>query len=374
VTSIAKFAGIDDVVRLRPSVSWVERPEDQIEFFFGNTRRQKTLRVEATLKSALRLMNGCNSLASIASQLSISHQRLLDWTSHLVECSAVERVAGVEWIEHSKWRRSLQMLADFIPDYDLLTVWNSIERTEFVILGCGAVGSWVADGIARMGGKRFVLVDPDTVVLSNLNRSLFDASDIGHKKTVAVARRLHNICQDVNVVEHQEHILKLEDLVRLITPKISQVVVSCMDFPNVDMAANCANEFCVKNLIPLVVAGGYNLHLSLIGLSVIPGKTACFDCSLAYLRKALDPERLQVKKLPRQNRNIGNIAPLAAITGSIASMEAIRLAIRDERLPPVMTGKRGEFNFLDESFVWMEIPKQADCKTCSHLDFAPAET
>ncbi|MCX8517866.1 MAG: ThiF family adenylyltransferase [Rhodoferax sp.] len=225
----------------------------------------------------------------------------------------------------------------------------------------------MADGIARMGGKRFVLVDPDTVVLSNLNRSLFDASDIGHHKTFAVARRLHNICPDVNVIKHQEYILQLEDLVRLIIPKVNQVVVSCMDFPNVDMAAKCANEYCVKNLIPLVVAGGYNLHLSLIGLSVIPSKTACFDCSLTYLRKALAPELLQVKKLPRQFRNIGNVAPLAAITGSIASMEAIRLAIRDERLPPAMTGKRGEFNFIDEIFDWMEIPKQADCKTCSHL-------
>lgn len=365
MTSIAKFAVIDDVVRLRPSVSWVERPEDQIEFFFGNTRRQKTLRVEESLLSALGLMNGSNSLADIASQLSISHSRILDWTSHLINCSAVERVVIAEWIESSAWRRSLHMLADFIPDHDLKGVWNLIETTEFVILGCGAVGSWVADGIARMGGKRFVLVDPDTVVLSNLNRSLFDASDVGHQKTVAIARSLRRIYGNMTVEEHQEHILTQADLARLITPKTNQVVVSCMDYPNVDVAASLANRFCVINGVPLVVAGGYNLHLSLIGLSVVPGRTACFDCSLTYLRKALDPERLQLKKLPRQNRNIGNIAPLAAITASVASMEAIRLAIHDDRLPPVMKGRRGEFNFLDESFNWMDIPMQSDCPTCS---------
>lgn len=365
MTSIAKFAAIDDVVRLRPSVSWVEQPEDQIEFFFGNTRRQKTLRVERSLISALGLMNGFNSLADIAKELSISYPRILDWTSHLIDCSAVERIAIAEWIESSEWRRSLHMLADFIPDHDLKSVWNLIETTEFVILGCGAVGSWVADGIARMGGKRFVLVDPDTVVSSNLNRSLFDASDIGHQKTIAIARVLRRIYGNVTIETHQEHILTQDDLARLITPKTNQVVVSCIDYPNVDAAAGLANQFCVKNGVPLVVAGGYNLHLSLIGLSVVPGKTACFDCSLTYLKKALDPERLQLKKLPRQNRNIGNIAPLAAITASVASMEAIRLAIRDDRLPPAMNGRRGEFNFLNESFDWMDIPIQTDCSTCS---------
>ena len=365
MTFTAKFAVIDDVVRLRPSVSWVQRPDEQVEFFFGNTRRQKTLRVESSLMSALRLMDGSKPLASIASQVSIPHQRILAWTSYLIDCSAVERVAVAEWIENSQWRRSLHMLADFIPDHDLMRVWNLIETTEFVITGCGAVGSWVADGIARMGGKRFILIDPDTVALSNLNRSLFNASDVGQLKTAAIARSLRRVCEEVTVEEYQEHILTQHDLVRLITPKTHQVVVSCMDFPSVDVAASLANKFCVTNGVPLVVAGGYNLHLSLIGLSVVPGKSACFDCSLTHFRKSIDPERLQVKKLPRQNRNIGNIAPLAAITASVASMEAIRLAIRDERLPPAMKGRRGEFNFFDERFDWIDIPMQTDCPTCS---------
>jgi molybdopterin-synthase adenylyltransferase len=361
----AKFAAIDDVVRLRPSVSWVERADSEVEFFFGNTRQQKKLRVESSLTSALRLMDGSKSLASIASQLSIPHTRLLAWTTHLINCSAVERVLIAEWIGESDSRRSLHMLADFIPDYDLIDVWNLIGATEFVILGCGAVGSWVADGIARMGGRKFVLVDPDAVVLSNLNRSLFNASDIDHSKTDTVARSLLQICDSIEAQQCQEYILTEHDLVRLIAPKSNQVIVSCMDFPNVDVAASIANKFCVLNDVPLVVAGGYNLHLSLIGLSVVPGKTACFDCSLSFFKKALDPERLQVKKLPRHNRNIGNIAPLAAITASIASMEAIRLAIRDDRLPPAMKDRRGEFDFFDESFDWVDIPMQVDCPTCS---------
>lgn len=310
-------------------------------------------------------MNGANTLAVIANLLSIPFDQLLDWTTQLIDWSVVERMAVAHWIESSNWRRSLHMYADFIPDYDLEKTWHRIEMTEFVILGCGAVGSWVADGIARMGGKQFVLVDPDTVAWSNLNRSLFGASDVGLAKTTAICQRLHHINGEISVREHQEEVLAATDLALLIPRQICQVIVSCMDSPSVDVAAGLANRFCVENSIPLVVAGGYNLHLSLIGISVIPRKTACFDCSLTYLRKALDREKLQVKKLPRPNRNIGNIAPLAALTGSIAGMEAIRLAIQDDRLPPAMINRRGEFSFMNYAFDWLDIPRQIDCKTCA---------
>lgn len=365
MTPIAKFAAIDEVIRLRPSVSWVERPDDVIEFFFGNTRRQKSVRVARPLVEALKQMNGANSLATIATNLSIASGQLLAWVSQLIEWSAAERVCVAEWIQDKAWRRSLHILADFIPDYDLQKTWSRIEDTEFVILGCGAVGSWAADGITRMGGKRFVLVDPDIVALSNLNRSLFTASNVGSAKTAMLAQRLRSINGEVNVVEHQENITTLADLERLISGHTHQVIVSCIDYPSVDVAAALANRFCVGNGIPLVVAGGYNLHLSLIGITVIPGKTACFDCSLTYLKKSRSQDQLQVKKLPRPYRNIGNIAPLAAITASIACMEAIRVAAQDDRFPPVMQNRRGEFNFMGETFNWMDIPRQPDCKTCA---------
>jgi len=365
VTFIAKFAAIDEVIRIRPSVSWVERPDSVIEFFFGNTRRQKRLRVASSLVAALEQMNGVNSLATIARNLSIAPDQLQDWASELIDWSVAERVGVAKWIQSMTWRRGLHMLADFIPDYDLQRIWKRLEETEFIILGCGAVGSWVADGIARIGGQRFVLVDPDTVALSNLNRSLFTASDVGHAKTTATAKRLRAINGNIMVLEHQESISSSQGLVRMIPQHARQVIVSCIDFPSVDVAAGFANRFCVERRIPLIVAGGYNLHLSLIGITIVPGETACFDCSLMYLEQSLGRDRLQVKKLPRPNRNIGNIAPLAAITASVASMEAIRLAVDDDRLPPAMKGRRGEYNFMGETFDWMQIPRQSDCKTCS---------
>lgn len=364
---IAKSAAIDEKIRLRPSVSWVERANNEIEFFYGNTRRQKSYIVSLPLVKALRQLNGEQTLELIAQDLSIPSHQILAWATKLIESSAAERISVAEWVQSSPWRRSLTLLADFIPDYDLQDVWSRIGETQFVILGCGAVGSWVADGIARMGGNRFLIIDPDTVALSNLNRSLYTADDVGEFKTTALANRLREINSNAVIEEQRESINATSDLDRLVVLNNNHVVISCIDQPSVDIAAGITNLFCVSNGIPLVVAGGYNLHLSLIGITVIPGKTACFDCSLTHLKRSQLGDQLQVKKLPRPSRNIGNIAPLAAITASIAGMEAIRVAARDLRISPAMQNRRGEFNFMGDEFYWMDIPKQIDCPTCSNL-------
>ncbi|WP_334187832.1 ThiF family adenylyltransferase [Noviherbaspirillum sp.] len=362
---IVKSVAITDRVRVRPSVSWVERPNEVVDFFFGNTRNQKTVRVIPKLVTALRQMNGKTSLREIAENIGIPPKQLLDWTSQLIEWSAAERMSVADWIETSDLRRSLHMLADFIPDYSLVEVWEKIRATQFVILGCGAVGSWVADGIARMGGQHFLLIDPDKVAPSNLNRSLFLDADVGSYKTTSLANRLRQIDADSTIATRQENIASVDDLNRLIPSNQAQVVISCIDSPSVDVAAGYANQFCIENEIPLVVAGGYNLHLSLIGITVLPRKTACFQCSLIFLSKLQKDTRIKVKKLPRPYRNIGNVAPLAAMTASIASMEAIRVAANDKHLLPTMLNRRGEFNINSEGFSWVEISKQIDCPVCS---------
>jgi molybdopterin/thiamine biosynthesis adenylyltransferase len=364
VTPIAESAAISDRIRVRPSVSWVERQNGVVEFFFGNTRRQKEVRAVSPLLAALRQMNGQQNLAAIADLLSIPHAQLLDWASHLINWSVAERMEIVEWIESTPWRRSLQMFGDFIPDHELKAIWDRIGTTNFVLLGCGAVGSWAADGLARVGGKRFLLVDHDKVEASNLNRSLFVVADIGRKKTTALADRIRSVQPDAVLRESHRRIDATADLECLIEDDTQTVIISCIDYPNVDTAAGIVNRVCVERNIPLIVAGGYNLHLSLIGITVIPRKTACFQCSLSYLKRSTIPDQLPVKKLPRPFRNIGNIAPLAAITASIASIEAIRVAAKDDRLKPVMLNRRGEFSFFSESFAWVDIPRQEDCPVC----------
>lgn len=65
------------------------------------------------------------------------------------------------------------------------------------IVGCGSIGSTVAENLARMGLKNLVLWDFDTVNSHNLANQLFRAKDIGKRKVDALLDILTDIDPDL---------------------------------------------------------------------------------------------------------------------------------------------------------------------------------
>src|SRR6516164_9104635 len=71
-----------------------------------------------------------------------------------------------------------------------------LGQARVLIVGCGALGSTVAELLARAGLGLLRIVDRDLVELSNLQRQvLFDESDAAAElpKAVAAAKRLRAI-------------------------------------------------------------------------------------------------------------------------------------------------------------------------------------
>lgn len=60
------------------------------------------------------------------------------------------------------------------------------------IIGCGGVGSWLAEALVRLipNKDRLVLVDGDTIERKNLDRQMFSEDQIGSNKAVALAEKL----------------------------------------------------------------------------------------------------------------------------------------------------------------------------------------
>ena len=54
-----------------------------------------------------------------------------------------------------------------------------------MVIGLGGIGSWVAIDLALLGIGTLILIDPDKIESSNLNRTLFRLQDIGKFKTKA---------------------------------------------------------------------------------------------------------------------------------------------------------------------------------------------
>src|SRR5690606_10827998 len=77
-----------------------------------------------------------------------------------------------------------------------------LAESTAVVLGCGALGTVVADMLARAGVGRLVIIDRDFVEMTNLQRQvLFDEADAAEAlpKAEAARRKLARINSDVEV-------------------------------------------------------------------------------------------------------------------------------------------------------------------------------
>jgi molybdopterin/thiamine biosynthesis adenylyltransferase len=229
------------------------------------------------------------------------------------------------------------------------------------ILGCGAVGSWTAVQLAHSGFQDFTLIDGDFVDVSNLNRSIFLREDVGAPKVQALASAIRRISQSIRVRKVHDVVRDAEGVNTLLTKAAPDIVVNCADEPSVDLTSSWINKYCLEKRVPYVIAGGYNLHLSLIGMTVSPGVSACFNCSRITLDELEDDSLRGVQRLWRPKRNLGSLSPLTGITSSLAASETIRLAVQSNRLLPAMWNRRGEFNFLTNTLNFVDIPPRNEC-------------
>lgn len=109
---------------------------------------------------------------------------------------------------------------------ELLIGKENIEKfhnAKVAIFGIGGVGSYVVEGLARSGIGNFVLVDNDTVSISNLNRQIIATTKtIGKPKVEVAKERILEINPNANVEIYQEFFMP--DSKEILDHSISYVV------------------------------------------------------------------------------------------------------------------------------------------------------
>lgn len=84
---------------------------------------------------------------------------------------------------------------DLSKSYDFFQPEKNKDRIH--IIGCGSVGSTIAENLARAGVTKFTLWDFDTVEPKNIANQMFVQADIGKLKVEALTRILCEINPDV---------------------------------------------------------------------------------------------------------------------------------------------------------------------------------
>lgn len=100
-------------------------------------------------------------------------------------------------------------------------------RSRAAIVGCGGLGGWIAEILARSGVGELVLFDGDTFDDSNLNRQLFaNEENLGMAKADVAAARVRLINGAVEVAAHT---LRLDESNAPQLLRGSDVVVDALD-------------------------------------------------------------------------------------------------------------------------------------------------
>ncbi|MCY6371886.1 tRNA threonylcarbamoyladenosine dehydratase [Clostridium ganghwense] len=105
---------------------------------------------------------------------------------------------------------------------------DKLIKSKVVVFGIGGVGSFTVESLVRAGVGNLILIDDDTVCLTNINRQIHANFDSISKPKVEVMReRILKINPHCNVEIHQTFVK--EDNISEIIPKDADYVVDAID-------------------------------------------------------------------------------------------------------------------------------------------------
>ncbi|MCX7641028.1 MAG: sulfur carrier protein ThiS adenylyltransferase ThiF [Elusimicrobiales bacterium] len=105
---------------------------------------------------------------------------------------------------------------------------SKIQRAKIMIIGCGGLGSNIANMLIRTGFLNIILIDYDKVELKNLNRQQYYPNDIGKFKVKVLRKRLKEINPLANIYSIND-IMNEEKLKKLIKKYNPDLIVEAVD-------------------------------------------------------------------------------------------------------------------------------------------------
>ena len=257
--------------------------------------------------------------------------------------------------DHLRERYSRQILFEPIGEEGQ----ERLLQSKATIIGCGALGSTLANLLVRAGVGHLRIVDRDFVEASNLQRqSLFEEADAQAllPKAVAAERRLRCINSDVEVQG------VIGDLTSANAEELLGDSAVLLDGTDNFETRLLINDYAVKKSVPWVYAAVVSSHG--LTMPIHPGESACLACLVEESGPAEDSGM-------RANEptcdTVGVLGPTAGVIASLEAAYAIKILVgksetQDARLVTVdvWTGR----------FQSLRIPRRDDCRACGERRFS----
>jgi molybdopterin/thiamine biosynthesis adenylyltransferase len=228
-----------------------------------------------------------------------------------------------------------------------------IRKGSVLVVGCGALGSVLAETMARAGVGSLTIVDRDFVEETNLQRqSLFDEDDAarGLPKAVAAEAKLRRINSEVRLRA------LVADVDAETAPDLIRGADLVLDGTDNFETRFLVNDLCVKLGVPWV----YGACVSSYGLALLvrPGTTPCLRCVL---------EEMPPPGSGPTCDTAGVVAPIVHVVAGIQSGEALKMLAgrTDDLLQGIVTVDLwgGIFDLVDLS------RRKPSCPACTEGRF-----
>lgn len=114
----------------------------------------------------------------------------------------------IKWAASAKteWCRVHEDRAEITVKRDEETLSSWLRGKRVLLLGCGALGSFTAEYLARAGIAKLDLVDHSLVKPGILVRQLFVEQDIGQAKSTSLKNRIVSISPNINCTAHTNNL------------------------------------------------------------------------------------------------------------------------------------------------------------------------
>jgi adenylyltransferase/sulfurtransferase len=225
-----------------------------------------------------------------------------------------------------------------------------LMASSVLVLGCGALGSNLANTLTRVGVGRVRIVDRDIVEENNLPRQiLFNEDDVAAllPKAEAAARRLRRINSAVEI----------DPLVCDATARNIEALLEGMSLA-VDATDNLEtryllNDACIKLGKPWVYGGV--VGTTGMTMTFVPGEGPCLRCVF--------PGPPPPGSLPTVETE-GVLGTLPALIAAVEATEAIKLLCGGARSPYLLS-----INLWSQAIQQVEVLRDEECPACNGRRF-----
>jgi len=213
--------------------------------------------------------------------------------------------AGLSARELRRYSRHL-----LIPDVGLAGQ-ERLRAARVLAIGAGGLGSPALEYLAAAGVGRIGIADDDVVDLTNLQRqTIFATSEIGERKAVAAARRLHALNPEI----------ALDPIPARIDAGNAREIVRLYD-----VVLDCTDRFSTRYLIndACALEGKPDVYASIFRFD---GQVSVFDAGTGPCYRCLYPEAPPAGSVPTCAEG-GVLGVLAGIVGTWQANEALKLVL-----------------------------------------------